>query len=40
VTPPVFNQVLALAGSYPVAYSVFAVPALVVGAWLLARIPK
>jgi MFS family permease len=40
VTPPIFNAVLALAGSYPVAYSVFAIPALSVGAWLLARIPE
>ena len=39
VAPPVFNAVLALAGSYPVSYAVFAVPALAVGAWLLVRIP-
>jgi MFS family permease len=40
VTPPLFNAVLALAGSYAVAYAVFAAPALAVGAWLLVRIPK
>ena len=40
VTPPLFNAVLALAGSYAVAYSVFAVPSLAVGIWLLARIPR
>jgi MFS family permease len=40
VTPPIFNAVLALAGSYAVAYAVFAVPALAVGAWMLVRIPK
>lgn len=40
VTPPIFNEVLNLAGSYPAAYSVFAVPALAVGAWLLVRIPR
>ena len=39
VAPPVFNAVLALAGSYSVSYAVFAVPALAVGAWLLVRIP-
>jgi MFS family permease len=39
VTPPLFNLVLAVAGSYQVAYSVFAVPALAVGVWLLVRIP-
>ena len=39
VAPPVFNAVLALAGSYPVSYAVFGVPALAVGAWLLVRIP-
>lgn len=39
VTPPVFNLVLALTGSYATAYAVFAVPALAVGGWLLARIP-
>jgi len=40
VTPPLFNEVLALAGSYAVAYAIFAVPALAVGSWLLARIPQ
>jgi MFS family permease len=40
VTPPIFNAVLALAGSYSIAYAVFAVPALAVGAWMLVRIPK
>ncbi len=40
VTPLIFNAVLALAGSYPVAYAVFALPALAVGTWLLVRIPK
>jgi MFS family permease len=40
VTPPTFNAVLALAGSYPVAYAVFAVPALAVGISMLVRIPK
>jgi MFS family permease len=40
VTPPIFNAVLALAGSYPVAYAVFAVPALAVGAWMLVGIPR
>jgi MFS family permease len=39
VTPLIFNVVLALAGTYAVAYAVFAVPALAVGAWMLARIP-
>ena len=36
MTPPSFNAVLALAGSYPVAYAVFALPALAVGIWMLA----
>jgi len=40
VSPPIFNAVLGLAGSYPVAYSVFAVPALAVGIWTLVRIPQ
>jgi hypothetical protein len=39
VTPPLFNAVLALAGSYPVAYATFALPALAVGIWMLVRIP-
>jgi MFS family permease len=40
VSPPIFNGVLALAGSYSVAYAVFAVPALTVGIWMLVRIPR
>ena len=40
VTPPAFNAVLALSGGYPLAYAVFAVPALAVGVWMLARIPQ
>jgi MFS family permease len=40
IAPPAFNAVLALAGSYSVAYAIFAAPALAVGAWLLARIPR
>jgi len=40
VTPPMFNLVLTLAGSYSVAYAAFALPALAVSAWLLARIPQ
>ena len=40
VTPPIFNAVLAIAGSYPVAYAIFAAPALVVGISMLVRIPK
>jgi MFS family permease len=39
VTPPIFNAVLALSGGYPLAYAVFAFPALAVGAWMLVRIP-
>ncbi|MDH4191140.1 MAG: MFS transporter [Betaproteobacteria bacterium] len=35
VTPPLFNVVLGLAGSYAVAYGVFALPALAVGMRLL-----
>ena len=38
-TPPSFNLVLSLTGSYSVAYALFGVPALAVGAWLLARMP-
>ncbi|HTP60665.1 MAG TPA: MFS transporter [Burkholderiales bacterium] len=38
VTPPLFNLVLGFAGSYSVAYAVFALPALAVGSWLLAKI--
>jgi len=40
VAPPAFNAVLAASGSYPVAYAAFAAPALAVGAWLLARMPR
>ena len=40
VTPPLFNLALALAGTYSAAYAAFALPALAVGVWLLARIPK
>ena len=40
VTPPLFNAVLALAGSYSVSYAMFAAPALAVGIWMLVRIPK
>jgi len=38
VTPPLFNLVLGFAGSYSIAYAVFALPALAVGSWLLAKI--
>jgi MFS family permease len=40
VAPPIFNAVLALGGSYSIAYAAFAVPALAVGAWMLVRIPE
>jgi MFS family permease len=40
VTPPIFNAVLAAAGTFSIAYAVFAVPALAVGAWMLVKIPK
>jgi MFS family permease len=40
ITPLLFNAALALAGSYSVAYSIFAAPALAVGVWLLARMPQ
>jgi len=40
ITPPLFHVVLALAGSYAVAYSVFAAPALAVGVWLLVTIAR
>jgi MFS family permease len=40
VTPPLFNAVLALAGSYSISYAVFAAPALAVGIWMLVRIPQ
>jgi MFS family permease len=36
VAPPVFNAALALTSSYAAAYALFGVPALGVGAWLLA----
>ena len=36
VTPLAFNAVLALSGGYALAYAVFGVPALAIGAWLLA----
>ena len=39
VTPPLFNVVLAVSGSYAVSYAAFAVPALAMGIWLLARMP-
>ena len=39
-TPLIFNAVLAIAGSYSVAYAVFAAPALAVGTWMLVRIPR
>lgn len=38
VTPPAFNAVYAFTASYAMAYAVFSLPALAVGAWLLARI--
>jgi MFS family permease len=40
VAPPAFNLALALSGSYSVSYAVFAAPALAVGVWLLARMPR
>jgi MFS family permease len=36
VTPPAFNAVLAFSGDYALAYAIFGVPALAIGAWLLA----
>jgi MFS family permease len=39
VTPPAFNAVLALSGGYALAYAIFGVPALAIGAWLLATAP-
>lgn len=39
LTPLLFNTALALGAGYPVAYAVFAAPALAVGAWLIVRIP-
>jgi hypothetical protein len=35
VTPPLFNVVLGIAGSYSAAYAVFALPALAIGVRLL-----
>jgi MFS family permease len=40
VTPPIFNLVLSLSGSYSVAYAAFAVPALAVGTRLLLARPR
>jgi MFS family permease len=40
VTPPLFNAVLAIAGSYAIAYAVFAVPSLAVGVRMLVRMPR
>jgi MFS family permease len=40
ITPLVFNTVLALSGTYSVAYAAFAVPSLAVGFWMLARMPS
>lgn len=39
VTPPCFNLVLSLTGSYSTAYAFFALPALVAGLWMLAKMP-
>jgi MFS family permease len=39
VTPPAFNAVLALSGGYALAYAIFGVPALAIGAWLLTTAP-
>lgn len=39
VTPPCFNLVLSLTGSYSTAYAIFALPALVAGLWMLAKMP-
>ncbi len=39
LTPFLFNGVLALTGSYSTSFAVFAVPALWVGVWMLARMP-
>jgi MFS family permease len=39
VTPPAFNAAYALTASYAAAYAIFSLPALAVGAWLLARMP-
>jgi hypothetical protein len=40
VTPPLFNLVLSLGGSYSIAYAAFAVPAFAVGARLLLSRPR
>ncbi len=40
VTPPLFNVVLSLAGSYAAAYAVFGVPSLAIGARLLLARPS
>ncbi len=39
LTPLLFNGVFTLTGSYPTSFAVFAVPALWVGVWMLARMP-
>jgi len=39
LTPLLFNGVLALTGAYATAFAVLSVPALGVGAWMLARMP-
>lgn len=39
LTPFLFNGVLALTGAYATAFAVLSVPALWVGAWMLARMP-
>lgn len=39
LTPLLFNGVLALTGAYTTAFAVLSVPALAVGAWMLARMP-
>ena len=39
LTPLFFNGVLALGGGYGVAFAVLSLPALAVGAWMLARMP-
>ncbi|HTQ77756.1 MAG TPA: MFS transporter [Burkholderiales bacterium] len=40
VTPPAFNVVLGIAQSYALAYAVFSIPALAVGAGMFATIPR
>jgi MFS family permease len=40
ITPPAFNLLLALGGSYAIAYAAFSVPSLAVGVWMLARMPR